>query len=148
VIDFALFRRLFQDSIRVQLNWDALDDPAVRAIVARSPQELTNWFTPWYRADHGSTTWDNPAATPIPVTEPGLLDREPVAALAAHMHEQRAPTVQVLAATYAVPQGQLILDGNHRIAGALGSGKRFAVLALSVEGPLDPKILPDLARFG
>lgn len=147
MIEFGIFRRLFFDSIRVQLDWDLLGEPEVDALVARRTEELDGWYTPWYRNEQGPCAWDDPGAEPISVTDPELQLLEPVATLAEQMRAQRSPIVQVLAATYRVPGGQLVLDGNHRLAAAVNCEKQISVLALSVHGPLDRAVLPDLGPF-
>lgn len=147
MIGFGDFSRMFRDTIRVQLDWEALGEVPVDVVVARSAAELRGWYPPWYRDPGGSCGWNAPEATPIPFDDPELAAREPVATFAAQMREQRSEVVQLVVATYRIRGGELVLDGNHRLAAAVASGRALAVLALSLVGPLDPEVLPDLSVF-
>ena len=41
----------------------------------------------------------------------------------------------------------VMIDGNHRTEAALLAGCRFSIIVFTIDGPLDPHILPDLKHW-
>jgi len=56
--------------------------------------------------------------------------------------------VQVVIATYALPDGKhLIIDGNHRSSALIIAGVRARLMVFEVLGSLDQELLPDLCHW-
>ena len=150
----AQFTELFRPFIRVQLDWETVRraEWPVSAQVVTSTTELNDWYFPWYiRADGREGTTDADEAHPIPIRE------WPVDGYSAHREavdkqltllRALTPPVQLLLATYSLPGlGHLVLDGNHRIAAAVEGNLSFVALAITLRGPIEPSVLPDLRHW-
>lgn len=150
---YDTFRRLFTDAVRVELKWAELDRlrPTVSTLVP-SAAELSRWHAPWYVSTSGEvTTYEEEGARPVTFgeleAEPDLVAperRRVIAAFAASFAER--PSVLTVA-TVRVPGGQLVIDGNHRVAAVVRSGAEVRVVAYSVHVPMDETILPDLRHW-
>lgn len=139
--------------IRVALNWDRLEahQPHVEARFWRggSDAELARIATLWYVNEEGECGWDAPGATQLLVGEivehPALLSLQRQRRIASQA-ATFAPTALTVA-TYVCEEGELILDGSHRLVAACLAGGDFSVQFLSVHGPADPEILVDLGKL-
>jgi len=145
------FALLFEPSVRVLLDWRAIDgsDSPVEVQVAASTDDLDGWYFPWHVGQDGDETrFDDPGARPLRILDwpqPGFTGhRKAVDAMAASLRAFPGP-VQLIVAAYALPQeGRVALDGNHRLAAIVQEGLSFRALVVTLYGPLDDAILPDL----
>lgn len=152
--DLASFERLFGPPVlQVRLDWARLragDPRVVSSIVA--PSDVLPWFAPWYVSDEGiDVPYDAVGARPLTFAalrdDPGSISaarRERIARIAAALAAAPAP---LLVASYRAGTNELVLDGNHRLAAAVLHDLPLPVLALTVVGPADPSVLPDLVHF-
>jgi hypothetical protein len=139
-----MFARLFGPPItRVELDWDQLQASAsaVTVEVRDRGEELGGLFHPWYVSPAGKEAgWSD---------GDGFSEhrRRRVRQLAGE-YQASKPPVQLLAGCYDIgEERRLVVDGNHRIAAVVESSVAFRLLALTVCGPLDESILPDLRHW-
>ena len=157
-VDVGMFARLFGPPItRVELDWDQLQASAsaVTVEVRDRGEELGGLFHPWYVSPAGEEAgWSDENARPVSATEWAQLRngfsehrRRRVRQLAGE-YQASKPPVQLLAGCYDIgEERRLVVDGNHRIAAVVESSVAFRLLALTVCGPLDESILPDLRHW-
>ena len=152
-LDVTQFRQLFEGSIRVLLNWDALADsqPTVECGTFVSPEHVAHWFTPWYPRDDGGDEY-LAGERPLRLRELraeavhlSLLRRVKLQEIAASQLLEPAPLL--VAAYHFSAQGTVLLDGNHRLSAALMYRIPVTVLCIGVRASLDANILPDLANL-
>lgn len=139
---------------RVMLDWSLLF--ACDAAVSAEPlayDALERLVSPWYvdLSAGREVSYDDPAGMALrscevpdvlTTLEPGRAER--MAAIAADC----TPGAEAwVVPCYAVGDDLLLLDGNHRVGANFVHRLDARVLAIVIHGPLDPAILPDLARF-
>lgn len=124
--------------IRVKLDRSALVrlDPEVRVVVARTEVLADRIYSPWYEVNGLRVAYDDPSAVPMTIAELANHEDQP----------SRFPISPLVLPCYALPEGDLCLDGNHRLSAALQFNPGLTVVLFSIQGPLDRAILPDL-RF-
>lgn len=157
-LSVADLRTLCAETIRVQLDWSRLQSAGARvnSMVLSELVELSSFFFPWYAIQgNGETTWENPdgvilRADDLPTRFKDLLParQEAVLDLAHEFGRSRQPVLMILVAYRLTSGCWLLLDGNHRVAALRMHPVPFRALLAEVEGPLDRRILPDLARHG
>ena len=151
-------RTLCAEIIRVQLNWSRLQSAGalVNTMVLSELGELSSFFLPWYIVrGKGETTWEDPhgialRADDLPTcfTDLRPARQEAVLHLAREFGRSRQPVLMILVAYRLTSGCWLLLDGNHRVAALRMHPVPFRALLIEVEGPLDRRVLPDLARHG
>ena len=127
----------------------------VRLSVEESPEQLKDWYAPWYLNEDSTQQvgYDVPGAKPLLLTSvPSLLrELEPsreyrILRLAEQLACERS--IQIVAALYDLGGSRrLVIDGNHRIAAVLLREMPFRVLSFTVTAPIDGNILPDLQHW-
>lgn len=151
-LDFAAFERAFREPVtQVRLDWDALRavEPRVDVDTVTEVDAVLGWYTTWYVADGAESDY-SVGARPLRLSDVAehrnALDDERRGRIDAVAHS--APGVVAVAA-YALPRGErLVIDGNHRLAAAVLHGLPLRAVVATVHGPLDARVLPDLAHFG
>lgn len=154
----AGLRTLCAETIRVQLDWSRLQGAGgqVTTMVFSELEELSSFVFPWYVVPgNGETTWQDPdgvvlRADDLPTCLKDLRParRETVLDLAREFGRSRQPVLMILAAYRLTSGCWLLLDGNHRVAALRMRPVPFRALLAGIEGPLDRRIVPDLARHG
>ena len=158
VIDCDVYERLFRSpyAIRVELNWDAVRKGKwpVDAKVIESMEVLDDAFFPWYLRDDGrEVAYSEDGAKPVGVSQvsalEGKLSQERKAKILAMRRSFEAvPEVQLVIPAYSLKgSGHLILDGCHRLAALAGTDTSLRMLLLTLRGPIDPEVLPDLRHW-
>lgn len=157
IIAASAFADFFKENIRVAFNWNRLlqEEWPIKLKIASDFDEIMNWYTIW-RIDHegNSASYDSLGSRPLQLAEiPKMLpffDRTHQQILInkaqAYLEQQcYHQPLQFIIPTYNLSQHlELIMDGTHKL-GALALTKApFKVLVVSVNGPIDPEILPDL----
>lgn len=156
-VPVSLFSRFYRAHIRVRFDWDRLEREQwpIRMSVIDDPLDLREWSTPWYlRGDKDEVGYGDDGAKPLRLGDfPGVLQclsekrRTLIQTLGAAFNNSRQP-VQVSVPVYSLGRrGSLLLDGNHRLAALVTTGKAFKLMAFTVYGPLDPEVLPDVAHW-
>lgn len=155
VLPTDLFTRTFRfpPQIRVQLDWDLVQRShwPTRVAVAHGIDELSTCFFPWYLCDGREVPYSAEGAEIVSMQKlsrqyPALAaERRKAIELFAEELKGQASSVQLLLPAYSLGEGRhLFLDGCHRVAALARIDRPFTALLLSVEGPLDERILPDL----
>ena len=148
------FARFFRPFVRVLLDWEAVEeaDWPVDVDAVDTVAELADWYFPWHVGPDGDEArFDDPGARPLRVLDwaPASFSahRDAVDSAAAVLRDLPLPTQLVIGA-YALPNGgRLVLDGNHRLAAIVQEGMAFRGLVVTLNGPLDERILPDLRHW-
>jgi hypothetical protein len=144
------FIAFFRPEVRVLFNWSRFEAekwPLV-LIVADQLRDIENWHMPWnVDRDGKETHYSEASARPIQVGEvPTLINKfsRQRRISIREIHQTPSPKC-ICIPTYALPGGkQFILDGNHRIASLALAMDPFRILAFSIQGPMDHRILPEL----
>jgi hypothetical protein len=148
------FEQLFRPFIRVLLDWEAVKQAEwpIDLRVVESSDELHDWYFPWYTgADGQEASVDAEDARPVAVqawpTDGSDPHRKQVDVQLRLFRKLTTP-VQLLLATYSLPrEGHLVLDGNHRLAAAIQGNVPFIALTVTLHGPIDANVLPDLRHW-
>lgn len=129
---------ILSPDIRVELDRATLIrlDPTIRVLVGRIADLADRIYPPWYYGANGRISHDDPTAVPKPISE----------LVACEDFDDRHSVGPLVLPCYALPEGELCLDGNHRLSAALRFNPGLTIVLLSVEGPVERAILPDL-RF-
>jgi hypothetical protein len=149
--------------IRVEFKRELLNKATpVTWSVLKEPSQLDRLFYPWYELDGQlDAGWDwkdaHPISVPALVANPGLVTphrHESIAKTAQSLqlfrdYGDRAPVpLQFTILTYTLTEwDRLVLDSSHRLAAAVRlvhGGWPFRILELSIHGPVDGQICPDL----
>jgi len=155
-----LFRK-----VTVRMDWIALAASNARISRVRlSAQDLDAVLVPWFVLDgvpvcdqrhkavpyfpnvhfrppmRGDTTVTVGQAAADGFTHP-LLDAEDV------RRKERLVGDELVLPVYDVRIGYMILDGNHRSIAARRTNRDVAVELVVIRGPIDGRVLPDLAVF-
>jgi hypothetical protein len=152
------FETIFRNSeMRAWLAWDILEKSGanMREIYTRSPEALARLYTVWYAAPGGTNgDWRNSSDSPLRVGQAtdtvGTWPAERVTRVAhfrAQFEKSRYPVQLTLPAYSPNTRDVLLLDGTHRAVAAHLSKKEVRLIVLAVQGPCDPRILPDLAHY-
>ena len=147
------FRRRFQDTIRVKLNWAWLSGGLwpIHQHTIWHPEELAKIYLPWYLSPaQCEVGYDHPSAAPLRLAD--ILDWFPkLEARWQDVNQYRqeyAANGQLV--TFEIPvyrlpgEMWLLLDGNHRMSALALARPAFAVTVHEVCGPLIEQALPDL----
>jgi hypothetical protein len=145
--DFAAF---FEPSTRVLIDWLRVQrsDWPVDVEVA-GLADITRWYFPWHvGADGDETRFDDPHARPLRVGDwapPTFSGHRDAVNAIAHELRHRPSPVQFVVATYGLPgDTRLVIDGNHRLAAVIQEQLPVRCLAVTLHGPADERLLPDL----
>jgi hypothetical protein len=147
------FARQFSPHITVCLQWERLlaERWPVQVQVYDGPDELKRCFPPWYLRDGEEVGCHVAGARPFRVADfPevfGSLEPPRRAKIIEWMHrfrESKRPETVIVPMYDFGGDGCVLLDANHRAAGLTMSGIPCSVVAVTVRGPLDPNVLPDL----
>ncbi|WP_146241188.1 hypothetical protein [Actinokineospora spheciospongiae] len=155
-MDLVEFRELFAESMRVWIDWDrlALSDATVGLQVISQREQHGDLLTVWYMtADRTPGDWRDGQAVPMTVAEAASTPtawpperRERLKTLA-HSFGGSGGQLVLAVPAYRVDDRQLLLDGSHRTVAAFSSGVSVRILVLSIDGPMDPLVLPDLEKW-
>ncbi|WP_282203217.1 ParB N-terminal domain-containing protein [Kitasatospora fiedleri] len=173
-VPFDLFRKHFTagpDRIRTWLRWEALAELAargdgsvrVRKAVTHVPpygtDALDRFYAPWYRDSHGPAAYDSRDAVPVRLTEaaadssavPPETWKRILVLRDQYARSANGPGISLVFASYSLGDGSyLVLDGNHRLSALVqlvAQGCPVTLTEFQLTAPLDPALLPDLARF-
>lgn len=154
------FRDLFAPpgGIRVALEWEELlrHSPTVTASLTRDRAQLLTGFFPWYVTQGGEETdFADPHGSAIPLANLP----QAIASLSSPRRDKierlrdslvdAGDEIQLLVPAYRLGDaGRLFLDGCHRLAALSATNLGVRALVLTVEGPIDARILPDLRHWG
>lgn len=156
-VPVTAFRDLFAGpaGIRVWIDWDEVlrRDLPVTVEFASAFDAFERCYFPWYLPDRGAEADFDEGARPVAVSEfPGVEPRlredrrSKIARLRAALRESGG--VQLLVPAYDLGDDRLLLlDACHRIAALTAAPVPVAAAILTVHGPLDPEILPDLRHW-
>lgn len=157
-LSVADLRTLCAKTIRVQLDWSRLQRAGgrVNTLVFSKLEELSSFVFPWYVVrGNGETTWQDAdgvvlRADDLPTSLKDLdpARQETVLELAREFRRSPQPVLMILVAYRLTSGPSLLLDGNHRVAALRVRPVPFRALLAEIEGPLDRRIVPDLARHG
>jgi hypothetical protein len=158
MIDSDMYERLFRGpgGIRVELDWDAVRSGGwpVDAEVVDTIEGLGGGFFPWYLTNGGrEVSYLEDGAQPVPVARVTALEsyfddarRTKIAGMRRSFEHVEA--VQLIVPAYSLgASGYLILDGCHRLAALASAGTAFKGLLLTLRGPIDAAVLPDLRHW-
>ena len=151
------FTSFFKPTIRVLFNWRRMEEAGwpVELTVLKKPVEFSHWFLPWYTGPHGTEVgYSAPDATPVALSHfPGTLTKldERRQRLIRQLQTSFAssrPPIQLCVPRYSLgSKGYLLLDNSHRMAALASSNLPFVIMAFTVLGPLDNRVLPDLCHW-
>jgi hypothetical protein len=144
-------------AVRVRFNWERVLRKHAKVVpqVLSRVEEFQPFVHPWYvLASNPNAGWDWEGAHPVSVLKladnPRLVtpERRKVIAEMKRILQRFHPPVQLTILAYSLPKGrQLILDGNHRMAAIARYKLPFTLVVLSIKGPIDGAIVPDLWHF-
>jgi hypothetical protein len=143
MLDFGLLRKAVEADQVIATVTCSVDTPAAQL------------FAPWYHRPDGSRTeyndpegkaWSHAEiAAPVPPEIEGFEHEIPYETLGKYWHEFQ-PNARVL--TINVPEGKLVLDGNHRLASHLRQFPNMPVdvfhYHLEVPNEVGREVLPDI----
>jgi hypothetical protein len=152
------FEAIFRSSeMKSWLNWESVvkQKCKVREVYSRSPEELRNIHTVWYRTPQGETgDWRNSEDTPLRLGEvTTTAGTWPAERKTRYNYFREAfskledPLMLVLPSYSPNKRDVILLDGTHRAAAALAVNIEVRLMIFIVEGPCDPTILPDLKHY-
>lgn len=157
-ISFALFKSFFSSSIRVQFDWERLEnaDANININVFDEFKNHSAWYLPWYLNDANKEVgFSTPDAHPLTLADisKGInyLNNKRIHKIQElsnrlMLMDQQPP--QFVIPTYSLPNNKhLILDGNHRSAALILSGIKAKLMVFEIIGPYDKEILPDLLHW-
>lgn len=154
--------QLLKANIRVQCNWRRLmaSGPKFSFHVERRSTALERWYSPWYFDERGKEIrYDHPKARltktldAYDVMKPGSSRRKKIDKLrSSYLKDESPPSFLVVLYrgwTFGKRPKHLVLDGNHRSVARLHPpfSSSFLLPCITVIGPLDSRIIPDLANF-
>lgn len=164
VMTISQLKAAFGDPIvRMALNWDLLEEVSapvtVRVFTERS--QLDWLIHPWFTDNQGMVVeWAGVDSSffvnhkPLTVLEAAITPEGLFPETLTRIEKIRtelgafATPIQVTALGYELPNGkQLLLDCNHRIATLAQMDIPFRLMVMSIAGPMDPSILPDLTHW-
>lgn len=141
--------------IRVWIDWDEVlrRDLSVTVRFATSLDAFGTAYFPWYVPDRGDEADFDDEARPValaefPDVEARLREdrRDKIARLRAGLRESGG--VQLLVPAYDLGGERiLLLDACHRVAALTDADVRVAAAILTLRGPIDPRVLPDLRHW-
>src|ERR1700753_137542 len=139
------------------LNWEAILNQKceVREIYSRSPEELRNIYTVWYRTPQGENgDWRNSEDTPLRLGEVTTTagtwpaDRKNRYNYFRETFSNLGDPLMLVLPSYSPnKQDVILLDGTHRAAAALAAKVELRLMIFIVDGPCDSTILPDLNHY-
>jgi hypothetical protein len=153
------YQMLFGNNVRAMLDWERLEQLGARVCIETvgSRDSLSQLRTVWYAdADGNIGDYRNPGSHPLTIDEAAhSLDAWPGDRLARVGQFQadivtgarEGEPVLLTLPTYAVNGHRLLLDATHRAVAAYLSGLEVRALLLTLCGPVDAAVLPDLGRF-
>ena len=157
-IHFLKFESFFKVSIRVKLNWERLINEKVTVCLSvfDEVENPSAWYLPWYFNDiDEEVSYLVPNASPLTLADiPKAINRlnskriDKIQELSSGFINTTKQPVQVVIATYALPDGKhLIIDGNHRSSALIIAGVRARLMVFEVLGSLDQELLPNLFHW-
>lgn len=144
-------------AIRVSVDWwkvRQLKIP-VKTRLADGWTELSKGYFPWYVSPgQQEAIFSDAGSTPIALADVAKLEpvlsperRDKIREIR-HWLMQGGPAFEIIIPAYELDAGRrLYLDGCHRLAAAAGLSSRIRAVLLSLDGPIDPNIIPDLAHW-
>ncbi|CBN55437.1 MULTISPECIES: hypothetical protein [Kamptonema] len=157
-IPFFIFESFFNGSIRVQLDWKRLRNEQVNVslMVCNELENPSDWYLPWYFNDiDEEVSYLVANASPLTLADiPKAINRlnskrrDQIQELLSGFINTTKQPVQIVIATYALPDGKhLIIDGNHRSSALIIAGVKARLMVFEVLGNLDKELLPDLCHW-
>src|SRR4028118_175427 len=157
-IPFFMFKSFFKGSIRIKLDWQRLrsKEVTVNLSVFDELEHPSAWYLPWYFNDLNEEVSylvanANPltlADIPKAISRLNSRRRDKIQELLSGFINTTPEPVQVVIATYALPDGKhLIMDGNHRSSALILAGVKTRLMVFEMLGPLDKELLPDLCHW-
>jgi len=157
-IPFFTFQSFFKDFIRIKLDWQRLSSEkvTVNLSVFDELEDPSAWYLPWYFNDIDEEVSylaanANPltlADIPKAISRLNSRRRGQIQELLSGFRNTTPQPVQVVIATYALPDGKhLIMDGNHRSSALILAGVKARLMVFEMLGPLDKELLPDLCHW-
>ena len=147
----------FFAKIRVTMNWEKLlaHSPTVAIREISDREELIQLIVPWYRTEmEFDARYDAPGARAMSVREveqnfDSLPEKKRNGTQQNSNNYLNADAaISIYLPAYQLPQNlHLLLDGNHRTIALARITKPFSLKLISIVGPIDPEILPDLGHW-
>lgn len=148
------FRWLIEDTVRVGIDWDKVPTDAPIDLIATAERRVIGkWFTPWCIDKQGNACgYRSAGATPLTVSAAyrHRLDRHRKRQIAKTRRQVKrmAEPRDIIVCLYDLGYGrQLVLDGNHRLQAIWPLEGSFRVVGVSIAGPIDHAIVPDLRHW-
>ena len=149
----TFFARFPRADFRTMIDWSRLrDDNCVLSIEVTSTRDrLGQLQTPWYVSPFGSLgDWRNPDDRRVRIHEisprahfPSVAATEKIANARSTYDEREHVNLDL--PCYAVGKSdQLLLDRTHRATALYQANCNFTARIVSIKGPPDPAVLPDL----
>lgn len=151
------FAHAFKGEIRVLLTWTRVHLPEI-SVEERTIEDrgaLAMLRTVWYVTPDGRLgDWRAPENRALRVGEAGAShdvlppeSRTHIAAFQEAFRQSPGP-VELDLPAYGLPGGEaLVLDGTHRLVAACVAEVGVRIRLATLRGPIDPRILPDLAHY-
>jgi hypothetical protein len=157
-IPFLIFQSFFNRSIRIQLTWERLksEKVTVRMSVFDQLENPSAWYLPWYFNNlEEEVSYLVANANPLTLADiPKAISRldssrrDKIQELLSGFINTNQQPVQVVIATYALPNGKhLIMDGNHRSSALILAGVKARLMVFEIFGPIDKELIPDLCHW-
>ncbi len=154
-IDFELCKELFKKQVQVRLDWHklqkSLESVDLRIVTKKS--EMKNWYFPWYMNQNKEVSYIDPSGYPIRISSIrkkfdhlSAVKRSRIRKLKKAFESSRIVSFPLL--TYFFDENkEIVLDGNHRLCGAILSNRKLTLPVFRIFGPQSGDILPDLMKI-
>ncbi|WP_150460941.1 hypothetical protein [Nesterenkonia ebinurensis] len=128
--------------IRVQLDRERLaeSDPLITTEVTSVGDAARRISPPWFFNGTEFSSYGDPGATCHTMAHVVENELYP-------LKRNEIPDYLMALLAYRLPEGALLLDGNHRFHALTDLAPESPVVIITIEGPLDPAVLPDLGRW-
>lgn len=142
------FQLYFGPDIRVQLNWTTFvsSNWPIELRYMSLPEQSDLIYTPWYASADGSPCEYNSAnAKPQSIASVALNDA--LLACKKVLGTAHPDSLLVVPAYRLRYDSILLLDRNHRAVSAQVAASKAGLAAFIIHGPLNERVLPDLAHW-
>jgi len=151
------FTFFFKPSIRVIFDWGRMEREKwpIELMLIDDLDSISSWYMPWnFDENKKEVNYQLPNARPIQLQDVPCLLPEFDSKRRRLIHEftkifgKSSKPIQIAAPTYSLGNDTcFFLDGNHRMAALMIARIPFRLLAFTVYGPLDGKIVPEFRHW-